>query len=142
MFSGRLLLLCLTTLFGDLFGRKMLMVGSLGLYVLGLVIAVSSFSLAVTAAGLFVAFFGLGGFFSSSYYFTAETMSTEKREKSEITFQIYFGVGFFVNVLCYWLFGNWKVILIFFYLVPAAIVFFFMASYAQDTPICLVIRYS
>ena len=66
--------LCLS-LFGDLIGRKLLMVVNLIITLLGVLIVIFCVSLTMAASGLFLSTFGVQNAFNICFFFISETMS-------------------------------------------------------------------
>jgi MFS family permease len=130
------------TLIGDLFGRKRLMLGNLLICAGGLLITIFSVDLVMAGVGLFLAMGGIQNAFNIEFYFITEKVSEISRTKYSVVIQLFFGIGVLLNVLWAFAVGDWKWILILFYLVPILIVILGIGLLIQDTPMCLVTKYS
>lgn len=129
------------TLVGDLMGRKMLLIVNLFLVVVGLMLVILCQSLIMAGIGLFVITCGIQNAFNVCFYFIAETMSEEYREKFSVAIQLFYGLGVLLNVLWYWWIGDWQVIFVAAYFAPLVVVIGGSVFYLKDTPMCLVTRY-
>ena len=142
MYVGGVVGFLISAVIGDLFGRKVLIVGCMCLTVLGLVITIFCSSLTMAAAGLFIATVGIQDGFNICFYFLAETVSEQYREKFSVAIQMFYGIGVLMNVPWYYLVGDWQLILVIFYFLPALATTLAIIVFVRDTPICLVLRNS
>lgn len=140
MYSGYALGFLGLTLVGDLMGRKMLLIVNLFLVILGLLMVIFCWSLMMAGVGLLIITSGIQNSFNDCFYFISETMLEEDREKVSVLIQMVYGFGVLLNVIWYWWFGDWQVVLILFYLIPLLVVTGGSIFYLRDTPICLVTR--
>jgi MFS transporter, putative metabolite:H+ symporter len=142
MYVGTVVGFLLLTLVGDLLGRKLLISLCMLLTVVGLTIAIFCSSLAMAGAGLFLATVGIQNAYNICFFFIAETVSEEYREKASVAIQLFYGLGVLLNVLWYYWVGDWQLIFALFYFVPAVAVTVGVVVVVRDTPICLVMRNS
>lgn len=140
MYSGYALGFLGLTLVGDLMGRKMLLIVNLFLVILGLLMVIFCWSLMMAGVGLLIITSGIQNSFNDCFYFISETMLEEDREKVSVLIQMVYGFGVLLNVIWYWWFADWQVVLILFYLIPLLVVTGGSIFYLRDTPICLVTR--
>lgn len=129
------------TLVGDLMGRKSLLVANLFLANIGLAVTILSQTIIMAGIGLFIITCGIQNSFNVCFYFIAETMSEEYREKFSVAIQLFYGLGVLSNVLWFYALGDWETIMIFCYLVPLVLVTGGAIFILRDTPMCLVTRY-
>ncbi len=54
--------------------------------------------------------------------------------------QIFYGVGVILDILYFWLFRDWQIVLGLFFLLPGVIVLVILTLFVKDTPSCLVLR--
>lgn len=54
--------------------------------------------------------------------------------------QLFYGLGVLLNVLWYYAVGDWQLIFVVFYLIPAVATTLGVIMIVKDTPICLVMR--
>lgn len=130
------------TLIGDFVGRKRLILGNAFLFLTGLLLTVFSVNLVMAGIGLFIGLSGLQNAFNIEFNFIAEQVSESCREEYSVVVQLFFGLGVLLNVLWAYLVGDWKIMLLAFYLIPAIITIICIIFVVQDTPICLVMRYT
>lgn len=129
------------TLVGDLMGRKMLLVVNLFLVVVGLMLTIMCQTLTMAGIGLFITTCGIQNAFNVCFYFIAETMSEDYREKFSVAIQLFYGLGVLMNVLWYWWIADWQVIFVASYFAPLVVVIGGAIFFIRDTPMCLVTRY-
>lgn len=128
------------SLIGDLVGRKLLMVTNLFVVLLGMGVTLFCVSLTMAAAGLFLMTLGVQNAFNICFFFISETMSEETREKLEVIIQLFYGLGVLINVLWFYIIGDWQWIYIICYLLPLIGVIISFMLLVKDTPMCLVMR--
>lgn len=129
------------TLFGDYVGRKRLMIINLFIAMTGLLITLFCVSLHMAAVGLFLITCGIQNAFNIAFNFISETIAEEKRDKLEVSIQLFYGLGV-LNVLWFWSVKHWRIIYIAFYLAPLTCVIIVFIFFIKDTPMCLITRYS
>ena len=127
---------------GDLLGRKRLMIICMSGVVIGLVIAIFCQSLMMAGIGLFVASVGVQNAFNICFYFIAETVSEDFREKASVAIQLFYGLGVLLNVLWYYWIKDWQMIFVLFYFLPAVASVLGVVFIVRDTTICRVMRNS
>jgi len=127
---------------GDLLGRKRLMIICMSGVVIGLVIAIFCQSLMMAGIGLFIASVGVQNAFNICFYFIAETVSEDFREKASVAIQLFYGLGVLLNVIWYYWIKDWQMIFVLFYFLPAVTSVLGVVFIVRDTPICLVMRNS
>jgi MFS family permease len=127
---------------GDLLGRKRLMIICMSGVVIGLVIAIFCQSLMMAGIGLFIASVGVQNAFNICFYFIAETVSEDFREKASVAIQLFYGLGVLLNVIWYYWIKDWQMIFVLFYFLPAVASVLGVVFIVRDTPICLVMRNS
>ncbi len=142
MYIGTVVGFLALTFVGDLLGRKLLFIICTSLTVLGMIIVISCVNLQMAGVGLFIATVGAQNAFNICFYFIAETVSEEYREKASVAIQLFYGLGVLMNVPWYYAVGNWQLIFIIFYLIPSILVVASAVFFLRDTPICLVMRNS
>lgn len=54
--------------------------------------------------------------------------------------QLFYGLGVLLNVLWYYAVGDWQLIFVVFYFIPAVATTLGVIMIVKDTPICLVMR--
>jgi MFS family permease len=140
MYVGSVVGFLLMTLVGDLIGRKLLMTICMLMTVAGLTITIFCVNLQMAGAGLFLATVGIQDAYNVCFFFIAETISEEYREKASVAIQLFYGLGVLLNVLWYYLVGDWQLIFAIFYFIPAVITTLGVVFIVKDTPICLVMR--
>ena len=119
---------------GDLLGRKRLMIICMSGVVIGLVIAIFCQSLMMAGIGLFVASVGVQNAFNICFYFIAETVSEDFREKASVAIQLFYGLGVLLNVLWYYWIKDWQMIFVLFYFLPAVASVLGVVFIVRDTP--------
>ncbi len=107
------------SLFGGKTGRFNIMLISLVMALVGLVLTAFCNGLVMASIGLFIASFGIQNAFNICFYFIAETTSETHREKYSVLVQLFFGFGVVSNVAYFYLFGDWKIIMFLFYVLPS-----------------------
>ena len=127
---------------GDLLGRKRLMIICMSGVVIGLVIAIFCQSLMMAGIGLFIASVGVQNAFNICFYFIAETVSEDFREKASVAIQLFYGLGVLLNVIWYYWIKDWQMIFVLFYFLPAVTSVLGVVFIVRDTPICLLMRNS
>ena len=110
--------------------------------VIGLVIAIFCQSLMMAGIGLFIASVGVQNAFNICFYFIAETVSEDFREKASVAIQLFYGLGVLLNVIWYYWIKDWQMIFVLFYFLPAVTSVLGVVFIVRDTPICLVMRNS
>lgn len=142
MYMGSVVGFLVMTLVGDLIGRKLLISLCMMLTVVGLIITIFCVNLTMAGIGLFIASVGIQDAYNVCFFFIAETVSEEYREKASVAIQLFYGLGVLLNVLWYYAVGDWQLIFAIFYFIPTVVVVIGIAVIVRDTPICLVMRNS
>jgi MFS family permease len=126
------------SLVGDYLGRKRQILIGLFLTSGGITLAFFSESLAMAAVGIFFALAGTQWFSSGSFFYISETVGEPSRGRYLVVVQIFFGLSCLANSgLYYWL-GDWKLVLTYFYIVPALLLIIGIIWIVTDTPIGLI----
>ena len=125
---------------GDLVGRKLLMVTNLFIALLGMGVTLFCVSLTMAAVGLFLITLGVQNAFNICFFFISETMTESTREKLEVIIQLFYGLGVLINVLWFFVIGDWQLIYAICYLLPLIGVIISFMLLVKDTPMCLVMR--
>lgn len=73
-----------------------------------------------------------------SFVYIAEIMSEQYRDRSTSIVMFFEEMGALTNVGGFFLLGNYKLVILYFYLIPIAIATIFMLIYLVDTPIRLI----
>lgn len=92
----------------------------------------------MVAAGLFLTILGSMNSMEISFVYIAEIMSEQYRDRSTSIVIIFEEMGALTNVGGFFLLGNYKLVILYFYLIPIAIATIFMLIYLVDTPIRLI----
>lgn len=140
MYVGGVVGFLLMTVVGDLVGRKLLITVCMSLTVLGITITMFCSNLTMAGIGLFLATVGIQDAYNVCFFFIAETISEEYREKASVAIQLFYGLGVLLNVLWYYAIGDWQLIFALFYFIPAVLATIGVIVIVRDTPICLVMR--
>jgi hypothetical protein len=94
----------LLTLFGELVGKKTLMLINLICFMAGLlVVLLFSKEWGVVAGGLLLAVLGISNCYIICFMFLVETVERTAREKATIFIQSFYGIGAVINIFWYWL---------------------------------------
>lgn len=142
MYVGGVVGFLLMIIVGDLFGRKSLITICMLMTVAGITVTIFCSSLTMAGIGLFLATVGIQDAYNVCFFFIAETISEEYREKASVAIQLFYGLGVVLNVLWYWMVGDWQLIFAIFYFIPAVLTTLTVVIIVRDTPICLVMRNS
>lgn len=142
MYVGAVIGFLISAVIGDHIGRKSLIMLCLVLNGIGLTITIFCTSIEIAGVGLFISTIGIQNGFNVCFYFLAETVSESHREKYSVAIQLFYGSGVLLNVPWFYLVRDWRLILIFFYLIPSVLVTVTVLLFVRDTPICLVLKHS
>jgi MFS family permease len=142
MYVGGVVGFLLMIIVGDLFGRKSLITICMLMTVAGITVTIFCNSLTMAGMGLFLATVGIQDAYNVCFFFIAETISEEYREKASVAIQLFYGLGVVLNVLWYWMVRDWQLIFAIFYFIPAVLTALAVIVIVRDTPICLVMRNS
>lgn len=142
MYVGAVVGFLISAVIGDHMGRKTLITLCLLLNLVGMTLTILAPTIVVAGVGLFISTVGIQNGFNVCFYFLAETVAESHREKFSVAIQLFYGSGVLLNVPWFYLVGDWRLILIFFYLVPSLLVTLSVLIFIRDTPICLVLRNS
>lgn len=140
MFFGAAMGFVCLTLFGEMFGRKLLMQINIISFITGITITIFCVNVYMAAVGLFLSVLGISNAYSICFYFIVETISDDYREKMSVLCQSFYGVGVMMDILWYWGIGNWQIILSCGFLIPAIIILTVLTFVIKDTPKCLVLN--
>lgn len=141
MFFGIAAGYLLLTLFGELVGKKALMLINLFFFIAGLgVVLIFPGEWAIVASGLSLAVLGISNCYLICFMFLVETVERTSREKSTIFIQSFYGIGAVINIFWYWLFQDWWIIFFACYLIPAVLLFIAICLLVVDTPMSLALR--
>jgi MFS family permease len=126
------------SLVGDYLGRKRQILIGLLLTTGGITLAFFSNYLAIAAVGIFLGLAGTQWFSSGSFFFISETVGEQSRERYLVAVQIAFGLSCLVNSGFYYWLRDWKLVLTYFYIVPAILLIIGILWIVADTPIGLI----
>lgn len=110
--------------------RKSILIG-LGVSFLGILMIASSINLFMAQIGLFLAGFGIDPSINTVFYFIAETVENNSRQKHSTIIQFFFCLAGIVNVINYLIFKNWRLISYLFFVLPAGISVFLVYWFIQ-----------
>lgn len=143
MFFGIAAGYLLLTLFGELVGKKMLMLVNLSFYLIGIgTVLLFSGVWGAVAGGLSVAVLGISNCYIICFMFLVETVERSAREKATVLIQSFYGIGAVINIGWYWLFQDWRTIFFACYFIPACLLFVGICLMVVDTPMSLILRNS
>lgn len=71
-----------------------------------------------------------------------EIVDEEHRSKYYVYLLLFFGLGAMGNAIIFYILSHYQLVLIFYYLIPNAVILYVFNRYLQDTPIELVTRHS
>ena len=130
-----------TSQLSDNIGRRIVLILSMTLLIIGLIFNIFSYSYFTVAISRFVV-----GYSSNSACFLAlvyitETVVDNQRQFQTVLANGFFGLGLFMNAVLFYLFGNYKPILIFFNIVPSIAILICLMVFVEETPQHLVRRY-
>jgi MFS family permease len=133
--SGAFLGIIIGLFLTEQFGRKMTIVYTLGVTIVGLIIIMASVGPIMACIGLFV--FGTGAEISYTLVFTVvtEIVDEEHRSKYYVYLLLFFGLGAMGNAIVFYLLSHYQLVLLFYYLIPNGVILYVFNKYVQDTPI-------
>lgn len=136
IFAGYLTL----SLVGGMVGRKTLMMGAMTMALVGFTTTILSTSIGIAGLGLLFSIFGVCSASNVTFFYLAETVSENYREKYSVFVQICSGIGVVLNIFAFYVFRNWTAVLTVFYLLPSIYITVQIYRRVKDTPFCLVMR--
>jgi MFS family permease len=105
---------------------------------LGMVLNGIATNLYMVGVGLFLMGLGSDSAINICFYFITETVESSARQKYSVLIQLFFCLGGVVNVLYFYWFHNWRMILWVFIFLPSIICFVVVALVVKDTPYFMI----
>ncbi len=122
----------------DNYGRRLTMILSLGLAMLGSIITVIGYNLPMIAIGVVMSGGGINVSAGIVFYFLGETVDNIKRQKYSIMVQAAYAMGAVFLTGFYFFIGHWRVITIILTTIPVIITFFIFVIYVEESPLFLL----
>lgn len=114
------------------------MVLGLCLGIVGTLVCAFANSLMMGAIGMFICNGGVDWVFVLSQLYISETVSEEWRHQFIVITHVSLDLGRMVNAMYFYWFRDWRVIFIYCYLIPTAILLLGIIYLVIDSPICLI----
>jgi MFS family permease len=129
IYSSIILSNLVISVYGDYFGRRSYLLAGSCTLITGLLLAILSPNIYLASIGLFIAFFGNEWSYTMALNFISETVNEQYRDKFSASFFVAYGIGQCGNVGFFYLLRDWKMVLIFFYIIPAAVALIFILGF-------------
>ena len=142
MYSGALVGIVMLSVFGDMVGRKKLLLFNMAFTIIGLVLTICSQNLLMAGWGMFMAIMGIKASHNITFIFISETVHQSFRHKFSTGIELCFTLGGCCNILWYYLFSSSEIILISFYAVPALLTTIAIVFFVEDTPIAMLTKFT
>lgn len=90
------------------------------------------------ALGLFIGLAGIENAYQYTYCYSSEVVSEEHRILFVTIFNFAYGVGIMINSFTFYYFKHWKIVFLWFYIVPTIIIILGVSYYIEKTPLDLL----
>lgn len=142
MFSGFAIGIFVLALLGGLVSKKTLILGNMFITIIGMVLMVMSSSVIMGGAGMFCCILGLNINLHACFPFITETVSQNYRSTYSMLLSVFDTFGGLANVLWFYLLRDFKLVILYCYLLPAVLVTGALIFFVKDTPICMITKSS
>lgn len=142
MFSGVSIGIFVLAMVGGLVGKRRLLLVSMWVCLLGMGLMVWSGSLIIGGVGMFCAVLGSNTSTNLVYTVITETVSSRYRANFSMIAMTSFAIGGLGNVLWFYLLRDFRLVILFFNLIPGVLVMLALIFFIKDTPMCLVTKNS
>jgi hypothetical protein len=113
---------------------------SLSLSIIGVILTLTAATPKLACIGLFLWGAGAETSFSLIYNFATELTAEKDRANNCTILMVFFVLGSMGNTFFFYVFRNWRLVLVFFYLLTNVVVCFAFAYFVESTPIELIER--
>ena len=140
--GGRTCWNCCYCFCSDNFGRKLTVILGLSASLAGCLVTIFAGSLLMAEMGNFFLGFGIQGLFGPMICILQEVLDNERRQKGQVLIQSFFSVGAIIIVGLLYFFKDWKVVYIYFLLIPLMGCLLTAIFYFRETPQFMIKLYS
>lgn len=138
VFLGGVIGLSSFSLFTERLGRKLSLELSLILVIGGLLLILFSWSLEIVAVGVFITICGTENSYQYLYCFSSEVVAEKRRIFYINWLNVSYGLGIVANSLFFYSLKDWRTIILFCHIAPAAFTLLGLIIFIQKTPIDLL----
>jgi MFS family permease len=110
------------------------MIITLSTATLGCALLTVGTNIPMIAIGVILAGAGINSSSGIVFYFLGETVENIKRQKYSIVVQTAYTFGSILVTSSYYLFHNWRIVVILLQTIPVVITLFFFVIYIEETP--------
>lgn len=140
MFSGYPVGIFLLAMVGRLIKKRMMLLISMGISAVGMGLMVWRGTLISGGAGMFCSVFGSNISLNLIYTIPTETVSPRHRSNFSIMIMVTYALGGLLNVLWFYLFRDFRSVLLFCDLVPGLFVIAALIFFIKDLPMCMITK--
>jgi OCT family organic cation transporter-like MFS transporter 4/5 len=131
VYVGSLVGFLLFSYLTDNYGRKLSLLVSIAVCVVGNILVSSSFNIVVASIGLFLSGGGANSSANTTLCFFNEVTNNYKRQKYSILVQFSFTIGAILVTGFYYIIPHWRVISVFLITIPSLISIFMVFFYVE-----------